>query len=50
MLSGYKTYIICGLGLIYAAIGFGMGWLDAAQALQFVQISFSAATLRNAIN
>lgn len=48
-LSGFKTYIVCALGLVYAAIGFSMGWLDSAQAMQFVQISLAAAGLRSAI-
>lgn len=48
-LDGFKTYIVCILGLSYAAIGFGMGWLDATQAMQFVQISLAAAGLRSAM-
>ena len=49
-LSGYKTYLIAIAGLLYAAIGYYLGYLDAAQALQFVQISLTAAGLRSALS
>lgn len=47
---GYKTYLVAILGLIYAGIGLYMGYLDWAQALQYVQISITGITLRGAIN
>lgn len=49
-LKGKKTYIVAALGLIYAAIGYYLGNLDASQAMQFVQISLTGAGLRSAIN
>jgi len=48
-LHGKKTYILCAGYLIYAAIGFGLGEIDANQAFEYVQMSGIGATIRHGV-
>lgn len=49
MLSGKKTYIVAGLSLVYAAIGWYLGHLSTDQAIQIAQTGVIGATLRDGI-
>lgn len=50
MLSGYKTYIIAVLGIIYAISGFLTGHVDANTAIQLILGSGGLAALRHGIS
>jgi len=49
MLSGYKTYIVCAVAVIYAVAGFYTGNLDLNAAIQVVLAALGAAGLRHGI-
>ncbi len=49
MLSGYKTYIVAALSVVYAGIGYYLGHLSADDALNIAQTGVIGATLRNSI-
>jgi hypothetical protein len=49
-LSGYKTYIVCAIAIIYAVAGFYTGNLDANAAFQVVLTALGAAGIRHGIS
>ncbi len=49
-MSGYKTYIVCAVALLYAALGFYTGNLDANAAFQVALAALGAAGLRHGIS
>jgi len=49
-MSGYKTYIVCVVAIVYAVAGFYTGHLDTNAAMQVVLAALGAAGLRNAIS
>lgn len=50
MLTGYKTYIVCAVAIIYAVSGFYTGNLDLNTAFQVVLAALGAAGLRHGIS
>lgn len=48
-LAGKKTYILGTLGIVYAMIGFGLGYFDSVTALGIVFASLTAMGLRSGI-
>lgn len=49
MLQGKKTYIVGIAGLIYAALGYFLGHIDASTAITAVQVSLVGMGLRAAL-
>lgn len=49
MLSGYKTYIVCGLAIINAAGNYLTGDTSAADAAQAVFTALMGMTIRHGI-
>lgn len=49
-MSGYKTYIVCGIAVIYAVTGFISGNLDGNAAVQVILTALAAAGLRHGIS
>lgn len=49
MLSGYKTYILAVLAVVYGVIGFYSGWIDSVTSLQVIWSGLAAAGIRNGI-
>ncbi len=49
-MSGYKTYIVCAVTIIYAIIGVYLGSLDLTTGSQMVLAALGAAGLRHAIS
>lgn len=47
--SGYKTYLVAALTVVYAVSGFLTGNLDTDTAVQLFVTGAGLATLRNAI-
>ena len=50
MLTGWKTYIVCAVGIIYAIAGVYTGHLDGTTAVNVILAALGAAGLRNAIS
>lgn len=50
MLSGYKTYIVSAIMILYALSGFYIGQLEADVAMQFIFNALGIAALRSGIN
>ena len=48
--DGYKTYLVCLLGVVWAFVGLGMGWLESDQAMTIVLASLGGAGLRHGMN
>ena len=48
-MSGYKTYIVCAVAIIYALSGFATGHLDGNAAIETVLAALAAAGLRHGI-
>jgi hypothetical protein len=48
-LSGYKTYIVAGLGLLYFIVAFFTGHIDSNTAASGILNSAALATLRSAL-
>lgn len=48
-MSGYKTYIVCAVALIYATAGFFSGNLDLNAAIQIGLAALGAAGIRRGI-
>lgn len=48
-LAGKKTYILGCLGILYAIIGFSLGYFDSVTALGIIFASLTAMGLRNGI-
>jgi len=49
MLSGYKTYIVGSLGVIWALLGLIFGWVESTQAINIILASLGAMGLRAGI-
>lgn len=49
MLSGYKTYIVAGVGVITAVASYLTGDMTLAQAIPIVITSIMGATIRHGI-
>lgn len=50
MLSGYKTYLVCAVAVLYAVFGVLSGNLDMNAAVQIVLTALAAAGLRHGIS
>jgi uncharacterized membrane protein len=48
-LKGYKTYILGTLAIVYAIIGFALGFFDSVTALGIIFAGLTAMGLRNGI-
>lgn len=48
-IMGYKTYILCGLAIIYAISGFFTGHLDSNSAIETIFAALGTASLRHGI-
>jgi len=48
-MAGYKTYLACIAGIVWAAYGLYSGQLDAASASHLIETALVGAGLRNAI-
>lgn len=49
MLTGYKTYILAVVAVLYALFGVFQGWMSGEQALQIIWTGLAAAGLRSGI-
>lgn len=49
-LDGNKTYIVALAMVVYAAIGYWLGQMDQANAMELVMQAASVAGLRHAVN
>jgi hypothetical protein len=49
MLSGFKTYIVGSVGVVFAIIGVLMGFIDTVQAGEIFLASLGLMTLRAGI-
>lgn len=49
MLSGKKTYIVAAATVLYAVIGYFLGYVDAGAAIQLLSTGLGMAGLRNAL-
>lgn len=45
-LKGYKTYLVAGGMLVYAVLGFTLGYLDAGEAGTVIMEAFGLIALR----
>lgn len=50
MLKGKLTYILAALAVVYGAIGFFMGWIDASTAINIVWAGLATFGVRRAIS
>lgn len=48
-LSGYKTYIVAAVAIIYAAVQWWNGGIPQTDAIQMVLAALGGAALRNAV-
>jgi len=49
-INGKKSYILAGLGVIYALTGFFTGHLDGQGAIDIIWTSLGLATIKHAIS
>ncbi len=49
-MTGYKTYVVAALGIIYAVAGFLTGHVDGNSAIEVILAALGAAGLRSGIN
>lgn len=50
LIDGRKTYIVATAFTVYAALGYGLGQIDASHAFDIVMTSGLGATLRHAVD
>ena len=49
MLTGKKTYIVAAATVLYAAVGYFLGYVDTTTAIQLLSTGLGMAGLRNAL-